>query len=173
MATRKITLIPVIAVLALQIINTQANQPVNIQRLSAGYEAKSRLEYSQNDVGSFIYQWFAAFDHQQEPGYFLQRLAEPVDLRYPGAALHSRTDFLRWYRELMENIVWNEHTVSNLVVSGNQNNGWKASYDITRSARDSAGNVFNIRSHQEMDMIRCGSSLKITRLRACKTSQHH
>ena len=36
--------------------------------LSDSYNAQAREHYSTNDVASFVYQWFAAFDHQRESG---------------------------------------------------------------------------------------------------------
>lgn len=66
-------------------VSAHANDDLNT--LSSTYDSKARYEMSENDVKSFVYQWFAAFDHQREPGYFVNRIAEPVQMQYPGTPI--------------------------------------------------------------------------------------
>ncbi|MGR5239017.1 hypothetical protein [Vibrio alfacsensis] len=77
--------------------NVQANE--NLNTLSSTYDATARYEMSENDVKSFVYQWFVAFDHQLESGFYLNHLADPVQMQYPDFPISSKKDFLRWTRE--------------------------------------------------------------------------
>ncbi|GAA5213514.1 ankyrin repeat domain-containing protein [Corallincola platygyrae] len=144
----------------------QPDASAALNALSSGYDAQARNEYSVSDVKQFIYHWFAGFDHQQAPAYFLKHIAEPVNMTYPGFPVRSKTDFLRWYKGVTDNIVWNSHAVRNLEVSGNQASGWQVSYTVQWKAKDKAGAQYDMDVQQKMTLVREGDLLKITRLDA-------
>ncbi|HHF0518543.1 TPA: hypothetical protein ACPHW8_000223 [Vibrio alginolyticus] len=144
--------------------NVQADESLNT--LSDTYDAKARYEMSENDVKSFIYQWFAAFDHQLESGYYLNRLTDSVQMQYPDSIISSKEDFLRWYKGVTDNIIWNAHSISGMKVSGNQQNGWNVSYDVNWKATTKDNQNYDLMVHQELRVIRVGDQLKLVRLKA-------
>lgn len=151
----------------------QTNSIDNINELSPNYNKEARYEYSQSDVISFIYKWFAGFDHQRETGFFLKYINEPVDMSYPDFPIKSKDDFCRWYKGVKDNIAWNTHAIRNIEVYGNQTSGWHLSYDVQWKAKDYKGKAFEMTVHQEMDLIRYGDIFKITKLRAYIPSEQH
>ena len=138
----------------------------SINQLSGTYQAEARYTLSENDVKSFVYQWFAAFDHQREPGYFLNRIAQPVDLNYPGTPIDSQAGFLKWYKGVTDNIVWNGHTIDGIKVSGNQAKGWDVAYVVNWKATAKDGTRYDMMVEQQLHIIRVGDMLKIARLSA-------
>lgn len=144
--------------------NVQANESLNT--LSSTYDAKARYKMSENDVKSFVYQWFAAFDHQREPGYFLNRLVESVQMQYPDFPISSKEDFLRWYKGVTDNIIWNEHSIAGMKVTGDQQIGWNISYDVNWKATSKDNQNYDVMVHQELRVIRVGDQLKLAKLEA-------
>lgn len=154
-------------------LSAQESTQYNLNTLSPNYNYQARFEYSQSDVISFIYKWFAGFDHQVETGYFLKHLQTPVDIEYPDFPVRSKDDFCRWYKGVTDNIAWNAHAVRNIEVSGNQSNGWHVSYDVNWTAKDYNKKEYALTVHQEVDLIRYGDIFKITKLRAYQRSEKH
>lgn len=144
----------------------QQQKSYDINSLSATYDEQARSVYGENDVKAALYQWFAGFDHQLEAGFFLNRLtAEPI-MNYPGTPIKSQDDFLAWYQNVTENIVWNTHVLSEIKVSGDQQTGWTVTYLVNWKARDKAGETYDLFVDQEVEMVRVGELLKIQRLTA-------
>lgn len=139
---------------------------LELNSLSTTYQTKARYEFSENDVKSFVYQWFAAFDHQREAGYYLNRIAEPVNMSYPDFPISSKADFLSWYKGVTDNIVWNAHSIAGMAVTGDQNKGWDVKYDVNWKAQSKGGQNYDVMVHQELHIIRIGDSLKIAKLAA-------
>lgn len=137
-----------------------------LNTLSTTYEHEARYQFSENDVKSFVYQWFAAFDHQREAGYFLNRIADPVDMNYPDFPIASQADFLRWYKGVTDNIVWNAHSIDRMIVTGDQKQGWGVSYDVNWKARAKDGASYDLMVRQELRIIRVGDALKVAKLEA-------
>jgi hypothetical protein len=158
----KITSILAIAIfLFVQVNYTFAQKQTKIK-----YDQKAAKEYSVNDVISFIYEWFAGFDHQKDVNYFLKHIAEPVDMNFPDFPIKSKEDFKRWYKGVEDNIVWNSHALTNVQVTGSEKNGWKASYDVLWKARDIRNQDIEILIHQELYLIRKGNLIQIAKHRA-------
>jgi hypothetical protein len=67
-----------------------------------------------NDLRSFLYDWFAHFEHAAPVDFYLNHLAgEDLDLRFPGMdPMTSHADFARWYENLMAQTLWNFHDIS-------------------------------------------------------------
>ena len=142
----------------------QANNDLNT--LSTSYDAQARYVMSENDVKSFVYQWFAAFDHQRESGYFVNRIATPVKMQYPGTPISSIEDFLAWYKGVTDNIVWNSHNIVSMDVKGDQKSGWTVSYDVRWKATSKNNEQYDMIVHQELEIIRVGDALKLAKLEA-------
>ena len=139
---------------------------IDMNLLSDSYDSHAREQLSLNDVASFVYQWFAGFDHQRESGFFLQKIAEPVDMYYPDFPVKSYDDFLRWYKGVTDNITWNAHDIQNLSITGNQNDGWQVSYDVNWKAAAKNGDKYDMRVHQKLEVIQQQGQLKIAKLHA-------
>lgn len=152
------------------IFSTSANaiddQSASINALSPDYNHQARFEFSENDVISFVYQWFAAFDHQREAGYFLNRISNTPEMDYPDFKIRSQGDFLRWYQGVEENIAWNSHKLSGIKVSGDQENGWQVSYKVNWRAKTYSGQAYDLLVDQQVRLIRVGDSFKLTSLKA-------
>ncbi|MEZ9060513.1 hypothetical protein [Vibrio pelagius] len=138
----------------------------DLNSLSTTYDQAARYEMSENDVKSFVYQWFAAFDHQRESGYFLNRIADSVQMQYPDFPIASEEDFLRWYQGVTDNIVWNAHSIQGMKVTGDQKSGWLVSYDVNWKATSKDGQNYDAMVHQELRVIRIGDALKLAQLEA-------
>lgn len=147
-----------------QSVQKERVDPVNT--LSKTYQEEARYTFSENDVKSFVYQWFAAFDHQREAGYFLNRIATPIKLQYPDFPITSQSDFLRWYKGVTDNIVWNSHSINSMAVSGDQKSGWNVSYNVNWKAKTKDGQHYDLVVRQALHIIRIGDALKIARLTA-------
>ena len=156
-------LIALVSPVALQARATDLD-PIN--DLSPNYQPQARYTLSNNDVKSFIYRWFAAFDHQREAGYFLNRIASPIEMHYPGAPIRSEQDFLNWYKGVTDTIIWNSHQIDQIEVSGSQKLGWEASYRVRWQAREKSGATHDVMVAQRLYIIRRGDQLKIARLQA-------
>ena len=139
---------------------------IDMNLLSESYDSDARNQLSQNDVASFVYQWFAGFDHQREAGFFLQRIAEPVDMHYPDFPINTYQGFLDWYKGVTDNIVWNAHDIQNLSISGDQSKGWQVSYDVNWKATAKNGDQYDMQVRQQLEVILQNGQLKIAKLRA-------
>lgn len=126
----------------------------------------NEIEYSNNDVAAFLYDWFAGFDHQKNVDFFLTRIAEPVDMSFPDFPIRSKNDFKRWYGNVLNNIVWNKHSLQNLEISGNQKNGWQTTYNVLWKAKDKNGKDIEMSIHQDVYIVRKGDLLQIAKHRA-------
>lgn len=139
---------------------------IDMNILSDTYDKQARAEFSPNDIAGFVYQWFAAFDHQRESGYFLQRIAEPVDMHYPDYPIDSYEGFLGWYKGVTDNIVWNSHDLKGLEITGNQTSGWNVTYDVVWKAKAKNSEKYDVTVHQELRVIEQDGQLKLAKLEA-------
>lgn len=119
-----------------------------------GYDEQAKTTYSENDVKAFVYQWFAGFDHQAEIAMFTAHLpAEHVDMYFPDFPIKSRSDFERWYSNVIDSIQWNSHGLSNLMVSGDEANGFAVSLDINWKAVTYQGDRYDMNIHQDWQVM--------------------
>lgn len=132
------------------------------------YSPAARNNYSENDIKSFVYHWFAGFDHQAERGYFTQHLpAGKLDMEYPGFPIRTRADFRRWYQEVVDNIQENSHELRNLKVRGNEKDGFEVGLDVRWRARTYKGETQDMVVHQDWRVTSGpGRKLLITWMRA-------
>jgi hypothetical protein len=66
-----------------------------------------------NDVRSFLYDWFAHFEHAAPADFYLSHLDDGnMDIRFPGSApISSHTGFTAWYENLLAQTLWNFHDI--------------------------------------------------------------
>jgi len=117
---------------------------------SKHYDRIAKIMYSENDVIAFVYSWFAGFDHQADINMFKKHLnPEKVDVYFPDFPIKSMEDFERWYNNVIDNIQWNAHRISNLKVSGDEINGFSVSLDINWKAKTYKGETYDMNIHQD------------------------
>lgn len=120
---------------------------------SKRYDHDAKTLYNENDVKAFVYNWFAGFDHQSDIGVFKRHLdPEKVDMYFPDtppSIIKSFSDFEKWYNNVIENIQWNFHEISNLKVSGDEMNGFSVSLDINWKAKTYEGKTLCKDVHQD------------------------
>jgi hypothetical protein len=117
---------------------------------SKHYDRIAKIMYSENDVIAFVYSWFAGFDHQADINMFKKHLnPEKVDMYFPDFPIKSMEDFERWYNNVIDNIQWNVHRISNLKVSGDEINGFSVSLDINWKAKTYKGETYDMNIHQD------------------------
>lgn len=117
---------------------------------SKHYDRNAKTMYSENDVIAFVYSWFAGFDHQADISMFKKHLnPEKIDMYFPDFPIKSIEDFERWYNNVIDNIQWNSHRISNLKVSGDEINGFSVSLDINWKAKAYNGENYDMNIHQD------------------------
>lgn len=114
------------------------------------YSPAARNNYSENDVKAFVYKWFAGFDHQNEAEFFLVHLdPNNVDMAFPDFPITSTEDFLRWHQGVVNNIQWNSHELSDLKVSGSEQEGFTVSFNVRWQAKTYDGQTYDANVHQD------------------------
>lgn len=68
---------------------------------------------------------------------------------FPDVPIKSIEDFERWYNNVIDNIQWNCHRISNLKVSGEEINGFSVSLDINWKAKAYNGENYDMNIHQD------------------------
>ena len=117
---------------------------------SKDYDRHAETMYSENDVMAFVYSWFAGFDHQADINMFKKHLnPEKIDMYFPDFPIKRIEDFQRWYNNVIDNIQWNSHRISNLKVSGGELNGFSVSLDINWKAKTYKGETYDMNVHQD------------------------
>jgi len=87
-------------------------------------------------------------------------------MQYPDFPISSKADFLRWYKGVTGNIVWNAHSINSMKVTGDQQNGWNVSYDVNWKAKSKNNQNYDVMVHQELHIVRLGDQLKLAKLDA-------
>ena len=66
-----------------------------------------------NDLRSFLYDWFAHFEHAAPADFYLGHLDDGnMDLQFPGVdPIASHAGFVRWYENLLAQTLWNFHDI--------------------------------------------------------------
>ena len=145
-------------------VDAQPANTLNLNSLSSGYQEQARIQLSENDVKAFIYQWFAALDHQREAGYYINRLTPSIAMTYPDFDIKSHADFLTWYKNVTDNIIWNSHELGEILVTGDQRRGWQVHYKVRWQARTAQGQDYDLLVAQRVEVVRIGDMLKIAKL---------
>ncbi|MCT4613562.1 MAG: ankyrin repeat domain-containing protein [Marinifilaceae bacterium] len=146
---------------------------ISINTNAQSYDKKAKEENSPNDVYAFIYNWFSGFDHQKDLNYFTKFIAKPVNMEFPGQPIKSISDFADWYKWIQENIEWNSHALTNVQISGNDTQGWIASYNVLWKAKDIKEKNIILNVHQELEIKRIKDQLKITKHRVYERGNNH
>ena len=114
----------------------------------SNYDSKARYNISQNDIAAFVYRWFASFDHQLDRRYLLPFLSNNINISYPDFTINSLDDFNKWYDNVIANINFNSHTISNLKIENTQPNNWIVDFDILWNAKTYANEKISQNIHQ-------------------------
>ena len=118
------------------------------------YDQRAKTKYSENDVKAFVYQWFAGFDHQADIGFFKKHLnPDKVDMDFPDFPVKSIADFEKWYQNVIDNIQWNAHIVSDLQVRGDETGGFTITLDVNWKVRSYENQVYDVRIHHDWFVI--------------------
>ncbi len=115
---------------------------------SAQEGPKYRNKLNENDVKTFVYQWFSWLDHQVGEFHFMSHLRSGgFEMRLPGLTIQDYTGFKRWYDCLRENIKWNSHELSDVKVSGDSEKGFDVEITVRWRAEtidgDSCDSTYN------------------------------
>lgn len=111
---------------------------------ATGYNQEAKNNLSQNDVKSFVYAWFAKFDHQDSIETILPYLANnKLNMLYPNFPIKNKQDFIRWYDGVKKNINWNSHKLNYVKVSGNEKEGFMVDLEVNWQATTYKGKKFN------------------------------
>jgi hypothetical protein len=137
----------------------------------AGYDQAARNNYTENDVASLVYGWFASIDHMPQDINVLKKFLNPnkIDWYFPNIPpIKNMNDFEKWYNDSMLNsIQWHHHTITNLKISGDHKNGFSASFDVNWKATPYKGDKLDLHFHLELAVKTIeGKSLAIEKLNA-------
>jgi hypothetical protein len=66
-----------------------------------------------NDLRSFLYDWFAHFEHAAPTDFYLGHLDDGnMDVQFPGVdPINSHAGFIGWYENLLAQTLWNFHDI--------------------------------------------------------------
>ena len=87
-------------------------------------------------------------------------------MHYPDFPINSYQDFLRWYKGVMDNIVWNSHELQGMTISGDYTSGWNVNYDVIWKATAKNGDKYDMRVHQKLNIAVIDNRLMLTKLYA-------
>jgi len=68
---------------------------------------------------------------------------------FPDFPIKSIEDFERWYSNVIDNIQWNAHKISNLNVSGSEVSDFSVSLDINWRAKTYKAETYDMNIHQD------------------------
>ena len=114
------------------------------------YDKVAKTTYSQNDVKSFVYKWFAMFDHQEDINKFKMHLPKQnVVMNFPDFPIRKMADFEKWYGGVIDNIQFNSHDISNLKVTGNEKDGYEVSFHVNWKANTYDKKTYDVNVAQQ------------------------
>ena len=66
-----------------------------------------------NDLRSFLYDWFAHFEHAAPADFYLGHLDDGhMEVRFPGSEpITTHQGFIGWYENLLAQTLWNFHDI--------------------------------------------------------------
>lgn len=109
------------------------------------YDYQAKTTYSKNDVNSFVYKWFAMFDHQVDISNFKKHLPKQnIVMNFPDFPIRKMADFEKWYDNVKDNIQFNSHDIRDLKVIGNEKNGFNVSFIVNWKATTYDGKSYDV-----------------------------
>jgi hypothetical protein len=126
-----------------------------------------------NDVRSFIYSWYGAFERIERPEFFLEHF-DPANMNFGNRT--TPEEFRAWYTDWQEHCPWDFHEVAAIVVNRTESNHWVASVllnhvgewiDSPASGTPHAqrqGRLFARVLRQAWDLQHTGEKFMITRI---------
>jgi len=111
-------------------------------------DLRDKNKLNENDVKSFVYQWFSWLDHQVGEFHFMSHLSSTgFEIRLPGITILDYAGFKRWYDCLRENIKRNSHELTDIKVSGDYEKGFDVQMTVRWRAEtfdgDSCDNTYH------------------------------
>jgi ankyrin repeat protein len=114
---------------------------------------KGGQNIAENDVKSFVYQWFSWFDHQADESNFLTHLAnDELLIQFPETALHNHQEFRQWYAGIRKNIQSNSHGVGEVDVTKNDQGGFDVELQVHWQARTYDGKELDMQIEQSWQL---------------------
>jgi hypothetical protein len=74
---------------------------------------------------------------------------QAIDMYFPDFPIKEMKDFERWYGDVVDNIQWNSHTLSNIKVSGDEASGFIVGLDINWKVRTYKSEAYDVNVHQD------------------------
>lgn len=87
-------------------------------------------------------------------------------MHYPDAPLRSQADFLAWYKEVTDNVVFNSHDLTELEIEPASTTRWQVSFNVRWQARAANGEHYDVVVNQRVNVVNQQGQLKIAKLRA-------
>lgn len=117
------------------------------------YDQEAKIQASKNDIKAFVYQWFSYFDHQVELVTITPHLSDEIDMSFPDFPIRSMTDFTNWYQNVIDNIQWNTHDISELKVTKINALEWNVSFRVRWRAQTYDSKRYDFLTQQDWQLI--------------------
>ena len=85
-----------------------------------------------NDLRSFLYDWFAHFEHAAPTDFYLSHLDDGnMDIQFPGSEpIRSHAGFTGWYENLLAQTLWNFHDIHAIQIKKTAPLGYLVSFVV-------------------------------------------
>lgn len=154
----------IVACLLLILLGYNFIVPHGIKYEKGNYNKERQLNLSQNDIISFIYRWFSAFEHQVDRRYILQSISKRVSMDLLGRKIEGKEEFIKWYEGVVSNIQDNSFTVKKVIAKGSDKEGWKVKVDYVWKATTYEGKEIEASVHQDWSLRVVKGRNKIKRI---------
>ena len=91
-----------------------------------------KTAFTDNDIGSFVYSWFAIFDRTPDISV-LKKFMNPnkMDWNYPGATIKNISEFENWYvNSMLKYFKAYHHILKNIKITGDDTNGYTVKFSV-------------------------------------------
>ena len=95
---------------------------------------------AENDIKSFVYEWFSWFDHQADEENFLSHISsDDLIMEFPEKTLKNHDDFKTWYDGIRKTIKSNSHDIKELAVTKNKDGIFEVKFMVLWKAKTFKG----------------------------------
>jgi len=123
---------------------------MSVSSAFASYNIEAKNNLSENDIYSFVYFWFANFDHQNDASVFTNHLDEKnINIQYPDYKIKSIADFINWYKNVEDNIYYNFHDIKEVSVKKLNNNQYQVNLLVNWKAQTYAKENLDVNIYQK------------------------
>lgn len=95
-------------------------EPLSEKVLAIDYFTPTRDDFrtGDNEIRSFVYEWFSWFDRQASEDIFLKHLAtSSLSMEFPDTKVKNHSDFKRWYDGVRKSISTNSHEIGQIEIA--------------------------------------------------------